>query len=205
MKSDTQISFEQVSSLNKKLDNMEACVSLYNRLTSQLFSQISGLPPVCNVQMLPINRIESNAYNPNAMAPPENKLLKHSIERDGMTMPVIVNRAEKYDHYVLIDGFHRFELLKAYPDLQPLPGYIPCVIFCQSDQDSMSTSVRHNIARGSHQVELTADLVMQLRRVWSSERICRELGMDNDEVLRMQQITGLAVAFKDQGFSQAWE
>ncbi len=70
----------------------------------------------------------------------------------------------------------------------------------------MSTSVRHNIARGSHQVELTADLIIQLREMgWANNKICYELGMDQDEVLRLQQVTGLAAAFKEQDFSLSWE
>jgi len=51
-----------------------------------------------------------------------------------------------------------------------------------------------------------SDIVIDLkRRNWSDEKIGRELGMDPDEVLRLCQITGLAEAFKDQQFSQAWE
>lgn len=70
----------------------------------------------------------------------------------------------------------------------------------------MSSSVRHNLARGAHQVKLTAQLIMKLKNLnWSNEDISRELGMDYDEVLRMQQITGLAAAFKDNEFSMAWE
>jgi len=66
--------------------------------------------------------------------------------------------------------------------------------------------VRHNIARGTHQVELSAKLVAFLKRNdWSNKRIGEELGMDPDEVLRLRQITGLAEAFQDQEFSKSWE
>lgn len=181
-------------------------IALYNQLTQLMCQFTPPLPPVCQVQMLPLTRISANLYNPNKMASPENKLLKHSITQDGITMPIIVNQTSGCADYVLIDGFHRFELIKANPKLQPIAGYIPAVVMSQSEQQSMSTSVRHNVARGTHQVELTASLVMQLRELdWSNEKICQELGMDRDEVLRMQQITGLAAAFKDQDFSQAWE
>lgn len=206
MTSESKAFFNHVSRLNQQLDNIGAWVALYNSVSSCLFESIPALPPVCNVQLLAIHLIESNSYNPNKMARPEGKLLKHSIAIDGLTMPIIVNRIERAGNYVLIDGFHRFELLKSHPELQPIPGYIPCVVFNKTLENSMSTSVRHNIARGVHQVELTSSLVMTLRQLeWSNERIGRELGMDKDEVLRMQQVSGLAAEFRDQHFSQSWE
>ncbi|CAM3232647.1 IbrB-like domain-containing protein [Vibrio neptunius] len=206
MTPETNSLFKQVSRLNQQLDNIETWVELYNSMTSCLFKTIPALPPVCNVRLLPVNLIESNSYNPNKMARPEGKLLKQSIVIDGLTMPIIVNQLGQAESYILIDGFHRFELLKSHPELQPIPGYIPCVVFHKSIENSMSTSVRHNIARGVHQVELTSSLVITLRQLeWSNERICKELGMDNDEVLRMQQVSGLAAEFKDQKFSKSWE
>ena len=62
------------------------------------------------------------------------------------------------------------------------------------------------MARGTHQVELTAKLVTLLRKHdWTNERIGKELGMDPDEVLRLKQMQGLAEAFADREFSQAWD
>ena len=67
-------------------------------------------------------------------------------------------------------------------------------------------SVRHNMARGTHQVELSAKLVTLLKKHnWTNARIGLELGMDADEVLRLKQITGLAEAFKNDEFSNSWE
>ena len=190
----------------KEVGHLDASVALYNQITHLLCKLNPNLPPVCNVQMLKLEMISANHYNPNKMATPENRLLKHSIQQDGLTMPVIVNQIVGCDQYILIDGFHRFELIKSNSELQPISGYVPAIVMNKSEEKSMSTSVRHNVARGTHQVELTANLVMQLRELeWSNEKICRELGMDRDEVLRMQQVTGLAAAFKDQDFSEAWE
>lgn len=38
--------------------------------------------PVLNVKMVDIDKVVANDYNPNKVAPPEMKLLKHSIEED---------------------------------------------------------------------------------------------------------------------------
>ncbi|MGR5446909.1 IbrB-like domain-containing protein [Vibrio jasicida] len=184
----------------------EERVTIYNTFTQLIFDLTPGLPPVCNVQMLPISRIKANYYNPNQMAPPEARLLRLSMSNDGFTMPIIVNRSKRGSDYILVDGFHRFEQAKTTPALQPIAGYVPCVVFRRKLESCMSSSVRHNTARGTHQVELIAHVVMDLkRRNWSNERIGRELGMDRDEVLRLQQVTGLASSFHEKDFSTSWE
>ena len=45
--------------------------------------------PVYHVMSVPIEKIEANTYNPNAVAPPEMKLLYASIREDGYTMPIV--------------------------------------------------------------------------------------------------------------------
>lgn len=187
-------------------DTIESKVLFYNQTIKWLAECFLGaLPPVCQLQLVAINQIEANHYNPNKMAPPENQLLKHSIEKNGLTMPILVNRLKHESRYILVDGFHRYELLSAYPELQSLPGYLPVLVLELPEEKCISASVRHNVARGTHQVELTANLIIQLKQMgWSNQQVCKELGMEQDEVLRMQQITGLAAAFKDQDFSNAW-
>ncbi|WP_043887320.1 ParB N-terminal domain-containing protein [Vibrio sp. 16] len=186
--------------------DLEHWVRIYNDTILQLSKQFPmTLPPACQLQLIPLECIDANHYNPNKMAPPESHLLQHSIKKNGFTMPIILNRVKGRERYTLVDGFHRFSLLNTSPDLQALPGYIPALILDLPEEKCISTSVRHNVARGAHQVELTANLTIKLREMgWSNEKIGKELGMEPDEVLRMQQITGLASAFRDQDFSQAW-
>ena len=87
-----------------------------------------------------------------------------------------------------------------------LGGYLPVVRLDKSIEDRITSTVRHNMARGTHQVELTARLVTLLRKhSWTNEKIGKELGMDPDEVLRLKQMQGLAEAFADRDFSQAWD
>ena len=45
--------------------------------------------PVYNVKAVSIELIQANSYNPNAVAPPEMKLLYESIKEDGYTMPIV--------------------------------------------------------------------------------------------------------------------
>ena len=50
------------------------------------------------------DEVVANDYNPNVMSSSE-KLLKHSLEQDGFTQPVVVS--EEKEHYLVVDGFHR--------------------------------------------------------------------------------------------------
>ena len=165
--------------------------------------------PVDLVRWVPVDVVHANDYNPNAVAPPEMELLRLSITADGYTQP-IVTMAEDGDTRVVVDGFHRNRVAKECDDVRDrVKGYLP-VVQIRSDRedrgDRIAATIRHNRARGKHQVIAMADIVLELkRRNWSDEKIGKQLGMDPDEVLRLTQITGLAIAFKDRDFSEAWE
>lgn len=167
-----------------------------------------GLPHPClRPQLVPVESVHGNDYNPNKVAPPEMRLLELSIRKDGLTMPVVVaSKSVDEPRHEVVDGFHRRTVVATVPDvLESLRGYLPVVHLPKGIEDRVTSTVRHNVARGSHQVELTAKLVTLLRKHnWSNERIGRELGMDPDEVLRLKQMTGLAEAFADREFSMAW-
>jgi ParB-like chromosome segregation protein Spo0J len=151
--------------------------------------------------------VEANDYNPNKFAPPEMRLLMLSIRKDGVTMPVVAAKNGKEDKYTIVDGFHRTQLIQNTADIrESLGGYVPMIEFIKSVEDRITSTVRHNMARGTHQVELSAKLDAALKKHnWTNQRIGMELGMDPDEVLRLKQITGLAEAFKDKEFSKSWE
>jgi ParB-like chromosome segregation protein Spo0J len=164
--------------------------------------------PVDFVRWIPADSVVANDYNPNAVAPPEMELLRLSIAADGYTQPIVVFHEDAT--YQVVDGFHRNRVGKECADIRARThGYLPVVRINaeRTDRsDRIAATIRHNRARGKHQVEAMSDIVIELkRRNWSDDRIGRELGMDSDEVLRLCQITGLADVFKDQAFSEAWE
>lgn len=165
--------------------------------------------PVDLVLWVPADSVGANDYNPNTVAPPEMRLLEHSIEADGYTMPVVTWISEGQGRET-VDGFHRGELGRKSRKVRArTKGYLPVstINMDRADRaDRMASTIRHNRARGQHGVEGMSQIVMDLvRRRWSDDRIAKELGMDADEVLRMKQITGLAELFADREFSEAWE
>lgn len=164
--------------------------------------------PVDFVRWVPNERVTANDYNPNSVAPPEMELLRTSIRADGYTQPIVSNEEE--DKIVVVDGFHRHRVGKECDDVRALvKDYLP-VVQIRAEQvgreDRMASTVRHNRARGKHKVEAMSDMVIELkRRNWSNNKIAKELGMDQDEILRLCQITGLSELFADGQFSKAWE
>jgi ParB-like chromosome segregation protein Spo0J len=164
--------------------------------------------PVDCVLWVNADEVEANDYNPNKVAPPEMKLLQHSIREDGYTQPIV--GFWEGDHFEVVDGFHRNRVGKECPDIrQRLKGHLPVTIINENRKDKsdrIAATIRHNRARGKHIVTAMSDIVVELsRRNWSDEKIAKELGMDADEVLRLKQITGLAEMFSDKEFSMAWE
>lgn len=165
--------------------------------------------PVDCVVWVPADKVEANDYNPNTVAPPEMKLLEHSIRSDGYTQP-IVGYVEEEGHVEVVDGFHRNRVGTETDDIHKrIHGHLPIVLINERRKersDRIAATIRHNRARGKHAVTAMSDIVAELaKRNWSDARIAKELGMEPDEVLRLKQITGLAELFADRDFSIAWE
>lgn len=164
--------------------------------------------PVDCVLWISNQAVTANDYNPNSVAPPEMKLLEHSIAEDGYTQPIVSWKRDSV--FEVVDGFHRHRVGKESADVQArVHGYLPVVVINDGRtdiSDRMASTIRHNRARGVHKVDSMAEIVLELkRRFWSDQKIANELGMEPDEVLRLTQVTGLAGLFADREFSEAWE
>lgn len=162
--------------------------------------------PTYDIIPVPIEKIKPNTYNPNAVAPPEMKLLYESIREDGYTMPIVCYYNREKDIYVIVDGFHRYRIMLEHPDIyEREKGLLPVSVIRKPLDKRMASTIRHNRARGSHSVDLMSNIVKELNELGRSDAwICKHLGMDRDEVLRLKQITGLAAMFKDINYGKAW-
>lgn len=164
--------------------------------------------PIDLVLWVEADKVGANDYNPNAVAPPEMRLLELSVKSDGYTQPIVTNPLE--DGLEIVDGFHRSRVGKESKAVRKrVHGYLP-VTKIKSDRrdrgDRMAATIRHNRARGEHGIAPMSQIVVDLsEQGWDDAKIAKELGMDYDEVLRLKQITGLASLFADREFSKAWE
>jgi ParB-like chromosome segregation protein Spo0J len=163
--------------------------------------------PVDYVQWVPIEKVEANSYNPNAVAKKEMGLLYVSIKHDGYTQPVVTVYDGERDMYVIVDGFHRYFVCKTCPDiLERNHGYLPIVVLDKPISDRMASTVRHNRARGAHSIDGMSNIVFNmLDEGLSDADICNELGMEAEELLKLKHITGFSKLFENVEYSKAWK
>lgn len=162
--------------------------------------------PAYHVIPVPVEKVVPNTYNPNAVAPPEMRLLYESIKNDGYTMPIVCYHDKAGDRYIIVDGFHRYRIMLEHPDIyQREKGLLPVSVIDKPLEQRIASTIRHNRARGNHDVDLMGNIVKELHELGRSDAwISKHLGMERDEILRLKQITGLAALFKDVNFGQAW-
>ncbi|EGO5016474.1 IbrB-like domain-containing protein [Enterococcus faecalis] len=158
--------------------------------------------PVLNIQLVETAKIFANDYNPNHVAPTELDLLELSIKEDGFTQPIVCYYDAGLDHYLIVDGFHRYTVGKERLHLNKLP----IVLIDKPMEHRMASTVRHNRARGVHQIDQLATLVNHLAsKGWDEQAIAQQLGMELEEIIRLKQATGLKNAFLDHTFSKSWD
>lgn len=158
--------------------------------------------PVYNVIAVPIDKIEANDYNPNHVAKREMDLLYQSIKSDGYTMPVVCFHDADRDKYIIVDGFHRYTIMLRYKNIfERENGMLPVSVIDKPIEDRMASTIRHNRARGKHEVELQASLVSMLKSGWDELKIMKELGMTLEEVQRLIGLKGIASEIKGVPYS----
>ena len=150
--------------------------------------------PVLAVKMVPLIQIHANHYNPNKVAEPELELLELSIREDGFTQPLVCYFDNEKEGYLLIDGFHRYQVAKERLNLKE----VPVTVIDKPLEHRMASTVRHNRARGTHGIEKMSKIVQQLvASGWTDDRIAKE-------VFRFKQSSGLKSAFSNHQFSRSW-
>lgn len=199
----------ELAEMISSIEDDDKKIEVLNQVRKVLH-QVSPLQhhPVDYVQWIKSEDIEANEYNPNAVAPPEMRLLIRSIEEDGYTMPIVT--FPDTETIRIVDGFHRRKAERtSAPIHQSTMGYIPVSTIREEKRaitDRMASTIRHNRARGTHSVDLMVNIVAELTEAGMGDAwISKHIGMDADEILRLKQVSGLAALFKNHEFSKAWE
>ena len=163
--------------------------------------------PVSNVIWVNADKVEANDYNMNVVAPRELELLAVSILEDGFTMPVVTFYDEEKDKYIIVDGFHRSYLVKNNKEVrESTGGKIPIVIIEKPLKERVASTIRHNRARGKHNVSGMSNAVFKmLDEGATDDEICKKLGMEAEELLRLKHITGFSKLFENVEYRKAWE
>jgi ParB-like chromosome segregation protein Spo0J len=187
------------------LDSFEDKVEFLNKIRRKVHSISPFEEPIDCVQWVKQQNVEGNDYNPNEVASPEMELLHKSIKEDGYTQPIVTFEVDE-DQFEVVDGFHRTLVGKEKSDIRDrLDNYLPVTVIDKPREERMGSTIRHNRARGTHQIREISNLVVELAEEgWSDDRISDELGMELDEVIRLKQVSGLKKAFDGHEFSQSW-
>jgi len=198
---------EEIKQAFDACEKIEDKLKLYDTIVGELF-KLSKCPfPIGRVRWVPIEQVESNDYNPNSVATVEMKLLYTSIKHDGYTQPVVTIWDDEKQKYVIVDGFHRYTTMRMNKDLRDATGgLLPIVVIEKGINDRMASTVRHNRARGKHSISGMANMVFEmLEKGWDDERVCAELGMSADELIRLKHVTGFSKLFENVEYRKAWE
>jgi ParB-like chromosome segregation protein Spo0J len=151
-------------------------------------------------ELVKLEHLKPNPWNPNRVAKPEMDLLRRSIRKSGFCFPLVVIK-ESDASYTIVDGYHRHLLAKEFG-----MEYVPVVILDDDISELMSATIRFNRAKGTHQIDRMSNIVVELTQLGLDDvEVAKNLGMDADEVLRLKQNSGMAEAFADVDFSEAWE
>lgn len=118
-------------------------------------------------------------------------------------MPIVCYYLPEEDVYEIVDGFHRYTVMKTHKDIyEREQGCLPVVTIEKDISNRMASTIRHNRARGSHSIELMSNIVNELVKAGMSDAwILKNIGMDADELLRLKQISGLSELFRNKEFS----
>lgn len=194
--------------IKNELAKAENPTDFLNELRAKIYNELAPIKqPIDNVQWVPIDKVQPNDYNPNSVAKVEMGLLYTSIAHDGYTQPIVTIYDESIDKYIIVDGFHRYFTCKNNKDIyERNNGRLPIVVIDKDINDRMASTVRHNRARGKHSVAGMSSMVFKmLDNGWKDEDICKELGMEAEELIRLKHITGFSKLFKDTEYKKSWE
>jgi Mg2+ and Co2+ transporter CorA len=200
-----ELLLDAVDQFFDETDDIDDQVSLLNSLREKLHDRSPFSEPVENIKWVRQSNVEGNDYNPNEVATPEMDLLHKSIKEDGYTQPIVTYELNGGEHEV-VDGYHRMLIGKTRDDIRErLNDHVPVTVIDKPLEERMSSTIRHNRARGTHQTRDMSTLVASLHQQgWDDQRICDELGMELDEVIRLKQVSGLKDVFDGHEFSQSW-
>jgi hypothetical protein len=202
--------FKAIDETSIKVDSIPDSekIEALNQISEYLHDKLSPVKqPINKVLWIPIDKVEPNDYNPNAVANKEMKLLYTSILHDGYTQPVVTIWDEEKQKYIIVDGFHRYFTCKTQEDiLERNKGHLPIVVIEKDINDRMASTVRHNRARGEHSIKGMGNMVFELlQNGWTDSEICNHLGMEAEEILKLKHITGFSKLFEDSEYQKSWE
>lgn len=151
------------------------------------------------VSYFPVNDILPNEWNPNRQSDHDFELLLKSMSEDGFTQPLVCIRTEE-GRIKIVDGEHRWRAANTL-------GFeeVPVVVTPMTEEQAKIATLRHNRARGSEDIELTAELLRDLEKVGALDWAQDSLMLDDIEINKLLEDVPAPEALAGEDWSEAWE
>ena len=152
-----------------------------------------------DIQYINVNDIHPNEWNPNRQSEHDFELLLKSMREDGFTQPVVAIKTDE-GLIKIVDGEHRWRAAHTL-------GFedIPVVITPMTEEQAKIATLRHNRARGSEDVDLTAELLRDLEKLGALDWAQDSLMMDDTEIQKMLEDIPAPEALAADEYTEAWE
>lgn len=138
--------------------------------------------------------LKPNSYNPNRQSEHDFELLCRSMKEDGFTQPIIVQQDG-----TIVDGEHRWRAAQALGYTQ-----VPVVRVSMTPEQMRISTLRHNRARGSEDIDLTAAVLRDLRRLGALDWAQDSLMMDDVEMQKLLEDVNAPAGLAAEQFTEAW-
>jgi ParB-like chromosome segregation protein Spo0J len=152
-----------------------------------------------NIQYIHVNNIHPNEWNPNRQSDHDFELLLKSMSEDGFTQPVVCIKTDD-GRVKIVDGEHRWRAAHSL-------GFdeIPVVITPMTEEQAKIATLRHNRARGSEDIDLTAELLRDLEKVGALDWAQDSLMLDDAELNKLLEDIAAPDALAGEDWTEAWE
>ena len=159
--------------------------------TKKHFSSLEKL----KIEYLDITELKPNSYNPNRQSDRDFELLLKSMREDGFTQPVIAQQSTKE----IVDGEHRWRAAQALGMKQ-----LPVVLVDMTKEQMRVSTLRHNRARGSEDIQLTAEVMRDLEKLGALDWAKDTLMLSDVEVARLLEDIPAPESLKNEEYTTAW-
>jgi len=129
------------------------------------------------VELIPVERIRANDYNPNAMAATTYEQLVASIKGRGFRSAIYVLPADQDGVHTIVDGEHRWRAAKESGLL-----HVPCVVLPANQDEAMMDTIAMNQLRGSLVPVKVALVIAELSKRIPVDVLEKELGFEDHEL-----------------------
>lgn len=147
------------------------------------------------IEYVPTDSIRANAYNPNRQSEHDFELLLRSMEEDGMTSAIIVQR----DTREIVDGEHRWRAATKLGFAE-----IPVVFVDMTPEQMRIATLRHNRARGTEDLQLSAEVLRDLEKLGALDWAADSLLLSDTEIEKLLSDIPAPVALAGDEYSPAW-